>query len=221
MIIGASLAAALILAAGFPQAVPAPIPPADWLLDQVKILSAPDSEGRASGTPGAERAASHIASVFQAARLAPGGDAGTYLQSFLVPTGIRLGAANSLTVPGPPARALQLGRDFTPLAVSADGDASGDLVFAGYGITAPDLGYDDYAGVDARDKIVQVLTQEPRAQDPGSPFRRPEAYHYAERSHKIINAREHGARGILLATHPRAAAEALSHFAASRSRGAS
>ena len=77
MIIRAPLAAALILAAGLAQAVPAPVPPADWLLDQVKILSAPETEGRASGTPGAERAAGHIASVFRAARLTPGGDAGT------------------------------------------------------------------------------------------------------------------------------------------------
>ena len=67
-----------------------------WLLDQVKILTAPETEGRGSGTAGADRAARHIAAVFQGAGLAPGGDSGSYLQAFSVPTGVRLGAANSL-----------------------------------------------------------------------------------------------------------------------------
>jgi hypothetical protein len=179
-------------------------PTADWLLDQVKILSAPDMEGRASGTPGAARAAAHIAEEFRRAGLAPAGDAGGFLQAFTVPTGIRLGPTNTLAVRAPSARALALGTDFTPLSVSADGAIEGDVAFAGYGITAPDLGYDDYAGIDVRDKVVLVLTREPRPDDPASPFRRPDAYHYSERSHKIINARQHGARAILLAAHPSA-----------------
>lgn len=185
------------------------IPPAEWLLDQVKILSAPETEGRSSGTPGADRAARHIAGVFKGAGLAPGGDSATYLQSFPVTTGIRLGATNAFTVLSPAARPLALGRDFMPLAVSADGSETGDLVFAGYGISAPELHYDDYAGLDVRGKIVLVLTEEPRGRDPSSPFRRPEAYHYSERSHKIINAREHGARGVVLVAHPRAGADTL------------
>ncbi len=178
------------------------IPPPAWLLDQVKILSAPEMEGRASGTPGADRAARHIAQVFREAGLRPCcGEAG-YLQSFEVVTGIRLGAPNSLTLLTPTRRAFAIGRDFTPLAVSSDGSAEGDVIFVGYGITAPALGGDDYAGVDVRGKIVLAMSGDPGAADPGSPFRRPEAYHYAERSHKIINAREHGARAILLVTQP-------------------
>jgi hypothetical protein len=69
-------------------AAPAPGPPsAEWLLDQVKILSSPEMEGRASGTPGAERAAAHIAGIFREAGLRPGGDAGSYFQAFAVSTG--------------------------------------------------------------------------------------------------------------------------------------
>jgi Peptidase family M28/PDZ domain/PA domain len=185
------------------------IPPAEWLLDQVKALSAPDMEGRASGAPGGDRAARHIAGVFRQAGLIPGGDAGTYLEAFQVPTGIRLGTANALTIVAPALRALALGRDFSPLAVSEDGAATAMVVFAGYGITAPDLQYDDYAGLDVRGKIALVLTGEPRGGDSASPFRRPDASHYSEWSHKIINAREHGARGVLLVSHPGAGAEAL------------
>ena len=204
-----ALAALAVLVTGVAHATAPALPPAEWLLDQVKALSAPATEGRASGSAGADRAARHIADAFRAAGLEPGGGSGGYLQSFTVPTGVRLGTTNSLAVLTPTARSLVVGSDFMPLAVSADGDETGDLIFAGYGITAPDLQYDDYAGLDVKGKIVLVLTQEPRAQDPSSPFRRPEVYHYSERSHKIINAREHGARGILLVAHPRAGADTL------------
>lgn len=203
------LAALVFLAFGAAHATGPEVPPAEWLLNQVTVLSAPETEGRGSGTAGADRAARHIAAEFQAAGLKPAGDRGTYLQSFSVPTGIRLGPVNALTILTPAKKALVLGRDFTPLPVSADGVEESEVVFAGYGITAPGLGWDDYAGLDARGKIVLVLGGDPRPSDPGTPFRRPEAYHYSERSHKIINAREHGARGILLVAHPGAASEAL------------
>lgn len=187
---------------------PAP-PAAPWLLDQVKALSAPEMDGRGSGTPGADRAGQYIARVFTEAGLKPGGDSGTFFQPFAVSTGIRLGSGNALAIGASKSRDLTLGKEFLPLAVSADGTAEGDVVFVGYGITARDLGYDDYADLDVRDKVVLAMTGEPRSNDPGSPFRRPEAYHYSERSHKIINAREHGARAILLVAHPVAPRQAL------------
>ena len=186
-----------------------PAPSAERLLDDVKALSSPAMAGRRSGTPGADAAARHIAQAFRAAGLAPGGDAGGYEQAFEVPTRVRLGAPNSLTIAVRVGRTLTEGRDFTPLAVSGDGARSGAVVFAGYGITAPDLGYDDYAGIDVRGKIVVVMTGEPRGRDPASPFRSPEAYHYSERRHKLINAREHGAAAVLLVSHPGAASDTL------------
>ena len=73
-----------------------------------------------------------------------------------------------------------------------------DVVFAGYGITAPELSYDEYAGLDVAGKIVLVMSGEPRERDPESPFRRPEAYRYTEVRYKVLNAREHGAAGVLL-----------------------
>jgi aminopeptidase YwaD len=195
------LVVALVAAAA--SAAP-PLPSAEWMLEEVKTLAGPAMEGRGSGTPGADLAAAHVAAVFKTAGLKPGGDGGTYLQPFSVPIGLRFGAPNTLTVVAPVARTLDLGKDFAPLTVSANGTATADVIFAGYGITAPELGYDDYAGVDARDKIVVVLSREPRSHDPESPFRRHEAQHYTERDYKIINARQHGAAAILLAPHPSA-----------------
>jgi hypothetical protein len=193
----------LLLLTAVASAAAPTVPGAEWMLEQVKLLSAPDMDGRGSGTPGAERAARHIADAFRTAGLRPGGDGGGYLQAFTVPTGTRLGAVNTLALISPATRSFVLGTDFTPLAVSTDGVGEGEVVFAGYGITAPDLQYDDYAGLSVRDRIVIALTGDPRADDPASPFRRPEAYHYSQRTHKIINAREHGARAILLVAHPR------------------
>src|SRR2546426_67654 len=102
----------------------------------------------------------------------------------------------------------------TPVQAAAPGTPGaggwdGDVVFAGFGITAPDVGWDDYAGLDVRGRMVLVVEGEPRRADPGGPFRRPDAYHYAERSHKVINAREHGAAGVLLVAHPERAGDAL------------
>jgi len=208
-----SLIAVVLLVVSATAAAPAivtlPAPPAERLLDDVKVLSSPAMAGRRSGTAGTDAAARHIAQAFRAVGLAPGGDAGGYEQAFEVPTGVRLGAPNSLTIVAPAARTLAAGRDFTPLAVSGEGARNGDVVFAGYGITAADLGYDDYAGIDVRGKIVLIMTGEPRGRDPTSPFRKPEAYHYSERRHKLINAREHGAAAVLLVSHPGAASDSL------------
>ncbi len=202
--------AALLLVPAIALAAAAPsVPSAAWLLDQVKILSAPEMEGRASGTAGADHAARHIAQVFRETGLRPCCGDAAYLQSFEVVTGIRLGAPNSFALLAPAARAFALGRDFTPLSVSSDGSAEGEVVFVGYGITSENLHYDDYAGLDVKGKIVLAMTGDPGAADPGSPFRQPDAYHYAERAHKIINARQHEARAILLVAQPGAERERL------------
>jgi hypothetical protein len=196
-----ALASVPVLADGTRSAAPA-----EWLLEHVKALSSPDMEGRASGGPGADRAAEHITRAFRDAGLRPAGDAGTFLQRFAVPTGIRLGAPVTLDIAG---ASLGVGRDWTPLTVSDDGVVDEDVVFVGYGITALDLRWDDYAGIDVRGKVVLALMREPQPLDPASAFRKPEAYHYSERSHKVLNARQHGARAVLLVAHPTAAADDL------------
>ncbi|MGE5850845.1 MAG: M28 family peptidase [Candidatus Methylomirabilota bacterium] len=173
------------------------------LLEIVKTLAAPEMAGRASGSPGMERAARYIASEFQQVGLQPVGDPGSYFQTFDVVTGIRLGDGNRLRFQrGERVEEYQVGRDFTPFSFSDSGEIQGEVVFAGYGITAPELQYDDYAGLDVTGKIVLLLSGEPRERDPNSPFRRPEAYRYTEVRYKVLNAREHGARGVILVTNP-------------------
>jgi aminopeptidase YwaD len=161
-------------------------------------------EGRGSGTPGADRAASYLEAEFRRLGLRPAGDGGGFLQRFEVLTGVRLapGTAIEVTAPGATPRTFAGGSDFLPFTFSADGDVAGDVVFAGYGITAPPLGYDDYAGLDVRSKVVLVMTGEPRETDPQGPFRPAEHFHYTELRHKVLNAREHGAVAVIVVENP-------------------
>ena len=81
------------------------------------------------------------------------------------------------------------------------------MVFAGYGITAPEYNYDDYAGLDAKDKIVLVLRHEPQEFDEKSVFEgKVYTAHSANLSNKAVNAKMHGAKAVLLvndvAAHP-------------------
>jgi Zn-dependent M28 family amino/carboxypeptidase len=180
------------------------LPDAARLLGWVRDLAAPAMDGRAAGTPGADRAAQYLGDHFRRIGLRPLGENGTYLQPFSVLTRVRLGADNRLEVstPGTAARLFNPGADFLPFTFSDDGEAAGDVVFAGYGITAPPLGYDDYAGLDARGKVVLVMTGEPQEQNPQGPFRPPEHFHYTELRHKILNAREHGAAAVVVVETP-------------------
>jgi hypothetical protein len=175
------------------------------LLDQVRILASPAMAGRGVGTPGIDKAAEHIAREFQHTGLKPGGTHG-YRQTFEVITAVRVAPETRMQVipegPDPDKSEVLAKTLFTPFGFSEDGAVEGEVVFAGYGITAPELNYDDYAAVDVTDKIVLVMTHEPREKDEKSPFRHPDAYRYTEVRYKAINAREHGARAIIVVEDP-------------------
>ena len=85
------------------------------------------------------------------------------------------------------------------------------MVFAGYGITAANLHYDDYSGLDVKDKIVLILRHEPQEADEKSVFDGKELTSHATFADKASNAKMHGARGVILvndvAAHPTDAAE--------------
>lgn len=100
-------------------------------------------------------------------------------------------------------RAFVLKENFTPLFDTGSTAANGELVFAGYGITAPEYGYDDYKDIDVKDKIVLVMKQEPRQNDTVSTvFDGTRVTRYSDLAYKIRNAAEHGAAGLLLVTDP-------------------
>src|SRR5579864_3552660 len=139
-------------------------------LGYVKYLASPELRGRATGSPELERAAGFIRDQFRSMNLKPlSGD--SYYQDFEVTTSARLGGKNEASyVNGRQKNSLKFQQDFVPLNLSSDGRISGGLVFAGYGITAPEYNYDDYAGLDVKGKIVLVLRHEPQEFDEKSVF---------------------------------------------------
>ncbi|MDA2919291.1 M28 family peptidase [Desulfobacterota bacterium AH_259_B03_O07] len=166
------------------------------ILKHVRYLASDELEGRRAGTVGAEKAAEYIASEFENTGLKPLGDNGTYFQDFSLTSGVKLGDANLLTIDyGQNKDVLKIEEDYVPLSFSVSDYSSADLVFAGYGISAPELNYDDYDGIDVKDKIVLVLRYTPEDYDVDSPF-----YNYASLRNKAITARKKGAKGIIFTT---------------------
>ncbi len=161
-----------------------------------KFLAAPERSGRGVGTPGIAAARDYIAAEFAKYGLLPGGDNNSYLQSFEVAVGVQVKEPSSLVLGREPVR---LHEDWLPLGLSSSGKIEGEAVFAGYGITAQDYGYDDYAGIDVKGKIVVVLRYEPPPKNNQSPFRKsPDFSTHAALRTKANNAREHGAVGMIL-----------------------
>ena len=84
----------------------------------------------------------------------------------------------------------------------SDVDVTAEVIFAGYGITAPELAYDDYQDIDAHGKIVLIFDHEPQETDPNSIFNGTGNTRYATGRVKILNAQAHGAVGVLIAAEP-------------------
>lgn len=92
-----------------------------------------------------------------------------------------------------------LSTNYFPSHLSANGDITAPLVFAGYGISAPEYAYDDYDGLDVEGKVVLVLEGEPNARDPESRFEGLLDTQHSEEFRKILNAQAHGAVGLIIA----------------------
>ena len=174
---------------------------AEEIRAHVRFLASDELEGREAGTEGAERAARYIASAFRAYGLRPVGDGGTFEQRFSFVARVVPGPMNRLrlrTEAGE--REFAFRRDFVPLAFSSRGAVEGEVIFAGYGISAPELGYDDYVGIEVGGRIVLVLDGSPDGSDPHGRFQ-----DHRTPQRKIATAREKGARGILfIATEEKA-----------------
>jgi aminopeptidase YwaD len=179
----------ILLLASLALARPALVGPSASELHAIaETLSAPAMEGRRAGTPGGDLAARQIADWLQGAGLRPGGGAGSFFQSFVVAPGARVAAGTTLRLLVGDTPPLEVGRSWIPHGGSLGERVTGEILFAGYGVTAPQAGYDDWAGVDARDRIALVLD--------GAPPHL--AHHSTTRLDKLIAARRAGARALLI-----------------------
>lgn len=166
-------------------------------LEDVKYLASPELKGRGTGAEGLEKAADFLAKRFKEAHLQP--LERSYFQRFPVTANAKLGPGNRFEViENGRKKTLQSGRDFQPFNFSSSGKFAGRLVFAGYGITAPEYGYDDYAGVDVKGKVVIVLRNEPQEGDENSVFAGRLYTEHAQFWSKAVNAKRRGAAGVVL-----------------------
>lgn len=171
------------------------------LLEYVRIQCDDKYMGRLTGTPEYQACAEWLAGEFSGWGLKPAGDDGTWFQWFDIPyTLVYPECGVSLHLPLKDGTAIQKHyryiSEYMPGSTSGSGTVTAEVVYAGYGITAPELGYDDYAKVDVRGKIILI-----ESEAPVSPAAGPEKFNpwYAHSFHqsKLANAVSHGAVGML------------------------
>ena len=169
---------------------------ADVLRGHLEFLADDALEGRGTGTRGGELAQKYIASQFRRLGLVPAGDSGTYYQRVTV---ISLTPTPSLAVAAPSAMPLKWKDDYVLWSMRNDSSVRvrGDAVFVGYGIVAPELGWNDYAGLDVKGKIVVALVNDPGLQD-STLFRGKILTYYGRWTYKVEEARRQGAAGLLM-----------------------
>jgi hypothetical protein len=185
-----AVAGAALASSSSPQADP------NRYLTDIKALASPEMEGRGAGTKGLIRAEHLIERRYNELHIDPAGVQG-YLQPFSVITGARLKSDNRCAVQVADRKhELKIEKDFVPFSFSASGQVAAPVVFAGYGATADEFHYDDYAGLDVKGKIVVVLRYEP------SGFAAKSGDHgltqHSQLITKAINARNHGAKALLI-----------------------
>jgi aminopeptidase YwaD len=174
---------------------------AERIKAHIRYLASDELEGRMSGAPGNVKAASYIAKIMQSSGLRPAGDSGTFFQSFEFVSAVKLGAGNALAFDsqGVPAMHISLRPDvdFRPFGFSSNASVTGPLVFVGYGISAPDAKYDDYANLDVTGKVVVMLRYSPEGNDPRSELNR-----FSQTRNKARIARDKGAAAMIMVTGP-------------------
>jgi hypothetical protein len=167
----------------------------------LEFLCSPPVEGRVSLGRGAEAAAWFLAAEMRKIGLEPPVDGG-FLQRFdLVPLRLDRERSSIQVMRAGVEETFAAGGVFFPDPAQAI-DLSLEVVFAGYGITAPEFGYDDYRGVDVRGKAVLIFDHEPQEDDPKSVFHGSGFTLHANAWTKTQNAERHGAAAVLVATEP-------------------
>jgi len=179
---------------------------AEGLMAHVRVLSADEFEGRAPGTPGEDKTVEYLTAQFQNLGLAPGNPDGSYIQ-----------AVDMIGFTASPTASVSVGGTAIPLAFPTDivmGSRrnveqvkvpASDMVFVGYGIVAPEYGWDDYKGLDVRGKTLVMLVNDPPVPDPADSsrldstmFRGKAMTYYGRWTYKYEIATEKGAAAAIL-----------------------
>ena len=199
-------ALALITAAACSEPAPPPAPPAgpaedlittESLTAHIKVLASDDFGGRAPATPGGEKTQNYLAEQLKAIGIEPGAPDGTYFQQ--VPIVESVVQRNFvLSVPGNTYRYYDDVVAFSGVERPRV-QVQGEVVFVGYGINAPELNWNDYAGANVRNKWVMIMVNDPPAPaDEPALFGGDALTYYGRWTYKFEEAARQGAAGALL-----------------------
>jgi Zn-dependent M28 family amino/carboxypeptidase len=178
----------------------------DDLLRHIKTLSSDEFEGRGPGTKGEELSVNYITEQFKRIGLKPGNPDGTYVQK--VPLAGFTTQPDATFKAGGKEMHLENLKDYVAVSrryqeqINVD---DSDVVFVGYGVTAPELGWDDYKGLDVHGKTVVMLINDPAVPDPSNPSKLdPNAFkgdamtYYGRWTYKYEEASRHGAAAAVI-----------------------
>jgi hypothetical protein len=169
----------------------------DSYMRHVKFLASEKLQGRGTGSAGLEKAADYIGKQFKATGLKPVN--ASWFQEFQVTVRAEMGPKNRLDyVLDNGKQTLKVREEFVPFNFSSTGKVECPLVFAGYGISAKEYNYDDYAGLDVKDKCVLLLRYEPQEFEEKSVFSGKAYTEHSQLPSKAFNARNHGAKAVIM-----------------------
>ena len=207
LVVAASLL--VVITGGFGASIAAIDP--ETLLDHIKYLASDDMKGRANGSSELERAGDYIAQQFKSAGLRPGGRNGDWFQPFELIAGLTIGRDNRLTIESNGRKvSFTLGTSYYPLSATSNDNAAAasakvdrlPIVFAGYGLAIPSIGYDDYSQIDARGKAALIFSHEPQEHDANSRLNGTRPVPQSSLRAKAALARTHGARVLIVVSDP-------------------
>jgi Zn-dependent M28 family amino/carboxypeptidase len=195
------------------------------ILAHTKVLASDEFEGRAPGSAGEEKTVAYLISEFKKLGLQPGNPDGSFVQPVPL-VGITSHSTLTFDIGGKPFAMTPI-NDFVGPTSRAQTDVSvsaSDVVFVGYGIVAPEFGWDDYKGVDVRGKTVVMLVNDPPVIDPKTGELDPTVFggkamtYYGRWTYKYEIAAQKGAAACLIVHETGPAAYPFAVIVGSRSR---
>ncbi|MBA3232034.1 MAG: M28 family peptidase [Acidobacteria bacterium] len=180
----------------------------DAILERIRVLSSDEFEGRAPGSRGEELTVKYLLDEFQKLGLKPGNPDGTFIQQVPL-VGITGAEAQPFTVSGEGKKRTFKYRDevvaFSQRVTASVQIQNSELVFVGYGVTAPEYSWDDFKDVDVKGKTIVVLVNDPQVPDPKDPSRLDDSLfngramtYYGRWTYKYEEAARRGAAGVFI-----------------------
>jgi Zn-dependent M28 family amino/carboxypeptidase len=204
------IAALVLAAAAAATSQGAPVDPdqaaADRMLEHIRVLSSDEYEGRAPGSAGEELTVNYLRQAFAGLGLSPGNPDGTFIQDvplvgIVSTTSASFEAGGKTLTPAVLNDFIAVSRHVVPTVEVKDSP----IVFVGYGVVAPEYGWDDFKGVDVRGKTVVMLINDPPVPDPNDPtkldekmFKGKAMTYYGRWTYKYEEASAKGAAACLI-----------------------